>query len=108
VVVNSDLTIHYRPDSTFSGVDLLTYTIEDDQGKTASALIYVLEAYEPALSGDFTGDGRVAFDDFLRFVQGYGRNVADSEYGGDLDFDGNGQVDFSDFVAFSRVFGDGL
>ncbi|MEE2658108.1 MAG: putative Ig domain-containing protein [Candidatus Latescibacterota bacterium] len=52
-----------------------------------------------AVVGDFSGDGRVDFDDFFRFADAFGSS--------DLifDLDGSGVVDFDDFVLFADVFG---
>ncbi len=50
-------------------------------------------------SSDFDSNGRVDFQDFVMFVQGFG--------GTDplLDLNGNGRVDFPDFVIFANDFG---
>ncbi|MDA0748994.1 MAG: DUF2330 domain-containing protein [bacterium] len=47
---------------------------------------------------DFDGNGKVDFNDFIVFAQGYG--------GGDPAFDltGDGRVDLSDFLAFARSY----
>ena len=55
-----------------------------------------------ALAGadaDFDGNGKVGFEDFLIFVQGYG--TQDTR----LDLDGSGVVGFTDFLQFTRSYG---
>ena len=59
----------------------------------------------PAISGDFDGNLKVNFSDFLIFVQGYARSEGDEGYIVQLDLDGDGMVGFSDFVAFARLYG---
>ena len=54
---------------------------------------------QTAGNADFDGDGRVAFGDFILFVQAYGSTQAR------FDLDGNGEVGFSDFLVFSAFFG---
>ena len=54
---------------------------------------------QTAGNADFDGDGRVAFGDFILFVQAYGSRQAR------FDLDGNGEVGFSDFLVFSAFFG---
>ena len=57
--------------------------------------------YESRLIGDVDDDGKVAFADFLRLANNFGRLDAVWEDG---DFDGNGSVDFSDFLMLSNNF----
>ena len=51
------------------------------------------------LSADFDTDGRVDFQDFLLFAEGFGS--VDLRF----DLDHSGRVDFADFLAFARIFG---
>ena len=54
----------------------------------------------PALEAvDFTGDGKLDFDDFIAFARGFGEG--DLKY----DLDGDGKVGFSDFLAFAQAYG---
>ena len=55
-----------------------------------------------SLLGDLTGDGTVAFDDFLAFSTNFGISEATYSSG---DFDCDGSVAFSDFLSLSRNFG---
>ena len=50
-------------------------------------------------TGDFDGNGRVDFTDFLLFAQAFGTN--------DVTFDltGDGTVGFEDFLIFAAAFG---
>jgi hypothetical protein len=55
----------------------------------------------PGQSADFDGDGRVAFSDFLLFVQAFGALVVDVRF----DLDRDGVVAFGDFLVFAGAFG---
>ncbi|MCZ6635674.1 MAG: Ig-like domain-containing protein [bacterium] len=103
ILVNSDLTIHYRPADGFADLDVFTYTIRDTVGNTATALVWVMGGL--ARQGDFDGDDQIGFQDFLVFVQGFGSGMGEEKYDSRLDFDGNGSVDFADFVTFTQMFG---
>ena len=55
--------------------------------------------------GDFDGDGRVAFGDFLAFAGGFGTREGNTNFIALMDMDGDGEVGFRDFLAFASVFG---
>lgn len=55
----------------------------------------------PGKTADFDEDGRVAFTDFLLFVQAFGADVFDARF----DLDRDGVVAFADFLAFANAFG---
>jgi hypothetical protein len=59
----------------------------------------------PGLVGDFDGNKKVEFTDFLIFAQGYDRSRGQEGYVALLDLDGSGTVGFSDFVAFAQAYG---
>ena len=59
----------------------------------------------PLISADFDGDGRVAFEDFLFFVNVFGTQTGQDNFDPKYDLDGNGVVDFSDFLIFVDSFG---
>lgn len=58
------------------------------------------------LVGDLDGDGRVAFADFVRFADSYGRLHTDAAYELRADFNGDGPIDFWDFLIFASHFGE--
>jgi DNA-binding beta-propeller fold protein YncE len=60
---------------------------------------------DSVLTADFTGDGRVDFQDFLGFVKVFGSSAGDLRYDAKFDLDGNGGVDFEDFLLFAAEFG---
>ena len=62
-------------------------------------------AQAPQCPGDFDGNSKVNFADFLAFVAGFGARSGDAEYDARLDMDGSGDVNFTDFLAFVGVFG---
>ena len=55
--------------------------------------------------GDFDGDGRVQFSDFILFAGKYGKSRDDSGYEAEFDMDGNGRVGFEDFLLFASAYG---
>ncbi len=69
--------------------------------------IYVLDdprgPQKPNPSADFTGDGRVDFDDFFAFAAVFGQRAEGGVARFDLDADG--AVDFDDFFLFAGSFG---
>ena len=58
-----------------------------------------------APSGDFNGDGKVDFTDFVLLARVYGTNRDQARYDAKYDLDGNGEIGFPDFLAFARDFG---
>ncbi len=60
---------------------------------------------DPVEASDFSGDGKVDFNDFLDFAKNFGRNTADSDFNTRIDLNQDGSVDFNDFLAFARQFG---
>ena len=52
------------------------------------------------LIGDFDGNGKVDFDDFLLFVGKFGKGSGDPGFDPAYDLDGDGKVDFDDFFIF--------
>lgn len=57
------------------------------------------------LVGDFNGDHRVDFSDFLLFARGYGKSKGEVGYEARFDLNGDGTVGFQDFVLFARMYG---
>ena len=57
------------------------------------------------ISPDFDGDGRVAFEDFLFFVNVFGTQSGQENFDPKYDLDSNGKVDFADFLIFVDSFG---
>lgn len=73
-------------------------------GVTQTALAGVMQfSGFPGRSADFDDNGRVAFSDFLLFVQAFQSQIQSEIIQFDLDRDG--QVAFSDFLIFAGVFG---
>jgi hypothetical protein len=103
VIVNSDQKVHYRVGEGFSGSDFFTYTIRDQEGKTASAVVRLRAV--GGISGDFDGDDQVGFGDFLMFAVRFGLRDSDLDFDGRMDFDGDGQIAFGDFLRFIGFFG---
>lgn len=110
IVINSDGSIHYRPDPNTPTSDSFTYTIDDGWGGTATATVVVILT-EPAtpiltetpntpatLKGDFNSDGQIGFPDFLLFTQAY--QTINPQY----DLDEDGAVGFGDFLIFAQLY----
>lgn len=57
------------------------------------------------MSPDFDGDGKVAFEDFLFFVNVFGTQSGQENFDPKYDLDSNGTVDFSDFLIFVNSYG---
>ncbi len=57
------------------------------------------------LPGDFDGNGAVEFQDFLLFVNAFGKSSSDAGFDARMDLDGNGTVEFQDFLLFVNAFG---
>ena len=55
--------------------------------------------------GDFDGNGKVEFSDFLSFAQGFGKKKGDAGFNAVLDVDKSGAIDFPDFLLFAQNFG---
>ena len=57
-------------------------------------------------SADFTGDGKVGFQDFLAFANAFGKAPGQDGYDARMDLDSSGgAIDFNDFIAFANAFG---
>ena len=73
-------------------------------GVTHATLASVIQfAGFPGRSGDFDGDGKVNFTDFLQFVSAFDRDATGEFSRFDLDRDT--RIGFSDFLIFASVFG---
>ena len=59
----------------------------------------------PLLAGDFDGNGRVEFSDFLQFAQNFGKKEGDADFDTRFDLNRDGTVNFPDFVQFVQSFG---
>ena len=75
------------------------YVTEDDPIKT------VISFAKATPSADFTGDGKVDFNDFLEFVAAYGKAPGQDGYDARMDLDSSGgAIDFIDFLAFVNAY----
>lgn len=68
-------------------------------------MLRVEEDVSAGLTGDFDGNGKVDFDDFVAFATNFGKRSGDAGFDPKYDLNGNGAVDFPDFVDFARQFG---
>ena len=55
--------------------------------------------------GDFDGNGRVDFADFLAFTGAFGARSGDAKYNAVMDMDGSGTIDSLDLLALAGVYG---
>jgi hypothetical protein len=79
----------------------------DDDATTDDTLggLFPVGLIGEAAASDFTGDGRVGFEDFLQFALAFGSQTGDQDFDPRIDLDGNGIVGFEDFLRFSSAFG---
>ena len=69
-------------------------------------VVYSLNAtYSTNPAGDFNGDNKRDFHDFILFVQRYGQLSSNSNFSAIYDLNGNNEIDFTDFLLFAQVFG---
>ncbi len=68
-------------------------------------MLRVEEDVSAGLTGDFNGDGKVDFTDFVAFATNFGKGSEDAGFDPKYDLNGNGAVDFPDFVNFAQQFG---
>ena len=54
--------------------------------------------------GDFNGDGKINFQDYLLFVDVYDTSSGDANYNALMDLDGNGKIEFPDYLLFLDVY----
>ena len=87
----------------WTGTETLTIKVRDTHGASTEAPLQV--SAKPKLTGDFTGNGSVGFDDFLLFAQQFGNRAGNPAFDSKFDIDGNGEVGFGDFIAFAAFFG---
>ena len=57
-----------------------------------------------ACPGDFNGDGKINFSDYLLFVDVFETSKGDANYNAMMDLDGNGKIEFPDYLIFLGVF----
>ena len=75
------------------------YVSEDDP------IRIVISFAKATPSADFTGDGKVDFNDFLEFVAAYGKAPGQDGYDARMDLDSSGgAIDFIDFLAFVNAY----
>jgi|GEM_PF-2725716 len=97
--LNFDVTSPLYP--TSPEFDLVAIYCQED-GNCGEIEFITESNCNPNSSGDFDGDGRFDFGDFLILSFNFGKQVPDHTYG-DLDCDGS--VNFEDFLSMSLCFG---
>jgi hypothetical protein len=100
VVVNSDQTITYTPDTGFVGTETINYQVSDGRGGSDMASVTVtVDAALNFLLGDVNLDGAVNFLDIAPFIA----VLQSGGYQDEADVDQNGAVDFLDIGAFINL-----
>ena len=74
-------------------------------GAAGSMVVVGGNAVDRPKTPDFSGDGRVDFQDFVLFAQNFGRRLGQSDYDVRFDLDDDDAVAFGDFVIFALSFG---
>ena len=69
-----------------------------------AAALLIHGAAWSGVPGDFTGDGKVEFNDFIAFARHFGAYRSDGAFDDRFDLDHDGRVGFGDFVLFARAF----
>ena len=90
----------------WTGIGTVTLRVSDAAGRTDSVVVAVVRL-EPLTgpAGDFDGDNRVDFSDFLRFATHYGSRSDDAGFDSAFDLNGDLRVDFLDFLVLAKAFG---
>lgn len=85
---------------------VVTYALKKDfRDEVFGAIWQLFLQTRRSASADFDGNGRVDFEDFLRFAQAFGRVVGNYDRpDAAFDLDMDGRVGFGDFVLFSRAY----
>jgi hypothetical protein len=91
---------------SWTGIETVTLRVSDPAGRTDSVVVAVVRL-EPLTSvpGDFDGDDRVDFSDFLRFATHYGSRSDDTGFDSAFDLNDDLRVDFLDFLVLAKAFG---
>ena len=77
----------------------------DGVGNVAGHRTISVSIQEPRKVGDFDGDGKVEFSDFIAFAAQFGKTETDPAWERQFDLDDDGEIGFSDFLAFATNFG---
>ena len=106
VDTGASLTVRVRFTPASSGLKSAALSIEHNAA--GSPLTMPLSGQGvPAIasfrSADFTGDGKVDFDDFFLFAAAFGQSATGDN--AKFDLDGNGKIDLDDFFLFAAKFG---
>jgi hypothetical protein len=83
------------------------YRVKANDGFSDSPFLsgsFTVNTSAPAYPGDFNGDLKVGFPDFLTFIGTFNKKLGDEGYNGDADLTSDGVVNFPDFLAFVAVF----
>ncbi|MDP6037297.1 MAG: hypothetical protein QGG64_01985, partial [Candidatus Latescibacteria bacterium] len=91
-------------DTLSVGNHRLSLSVSD--GVSSAVANWQVQITLPGPVGDFSGDGRVTFPDFITFGRHFGETQADATFDPIYDLSGNGEVDFPDFIVFARHFGE--
>ncbi|MBI4118812.1 MAG: hypothetical protein HY452_00945 [Parcubacteria group bacterium] len=98
----TDTGIGYgRHTVTVEVVDTTEFVRKDSEGLLVRSVRWQPVVFYPP--PDFSGDGKVDFDDFFMFADVFGRAKSPITERYDLDWDG--RIDFNDFFLFADAFG---
>jgi hypothetical protein len=94
--------------SRWTGAQDVLLTVADLSGASDTLSVTVVRNTEvPGLTGDFDGNDRVEFADFLAFAPHYGAQSGEAGFDAVFDLNADLRIDFLDFLAFAKVYGGG-
>ncbi len=100
---SGELTIQYKPNAGFAGIETFTYLATDGQFASEATITITVV---PALPGDFDVDNDVDGADFLAWQRGLGATTGATRAQGDANADG--AVDAADLAIWKANYGDTL
>ena len=84
--------------------DQICVTTDTPNGEGLAEVFFVGDV-TARFPGDFDGDFKVGFSDFILFAGAFGSQAGDESYQPLLDMTTDGVIDFPDFIQFAKVFG---
>lgn len=99
---SSVVLVEFHPEGEGEFLDslIISGNVPEAQIKLVGSSSSIIEK-----TGDFDGDGQVAFSDFLLFAKIYGMSLGDSMFDKKFDLDKDENIGFQDFLIFAKSYG---